>query len=405
LENKVLIVSHTFPPAPGVGGRRWAKFAKYLLKSGFDVFVFTSKYSGKEHSLWSNDVNEKLKIYYYKNSYPSVLSKIEMGFYSKLIYRLCLVILKVLSTGNYYDRTIFLKRQFIGKITEKIWSENINNLIISGAPFNLLYYGALIKEKNNQINLIADFRDPWTWGQNYGIANISKKRFKKEKQKESFVLTKADYVLVPTIIMKVKLVEYYPQFENKIKVIEHGFEENLFTQKWKKPLNENVRLAYIGEIYNNIGCYFKEISSVISEYDLKIKIDFYSTSKKYLELFSKKQVQNKVDYLDLVEPQVLFEKLKMYDYVLIIHPKYGKDNISTKFHEIIHFGIPIIYIGERGLTSEFIEKNDFGVYLSFDKIKDFFININSSLHLKPNHEIIKKFSLENITKKLSTLIK
>ena len=35
----VLLISYSYPPYPGIGGRRWAKFSKYLSRLGFVIHV------------------------------------------------------------------------------------------------------------------------------------------------------------------------------------------------------------------------------------------------------------------------------------------------------------------------------------------------------------------------------
>lgn len=115
MENKVLIVSHTFPPASGVGGRRWAKYSKYLNRNTITPYILTSK-SNFNESLWKDDVKEIKNIFYYKNFFPAILSKTQLTFLDKLLYKLAIVFLKIFTKGNYYDRVVFDKNQFKNKI-------------------------------------------------------------------------------------------------------------------------------------------------------------------------------------------------------------------------------------------------------------------------------------------------
>ena len=59
MSKKVLIVSYVFPPKSGIGGRRWAKFSKYLNRMDIDLKVLTfQKKNDSNFSNWSKDTVE-----------------------------------------------------------------------------------------------------------------------------------------------------------------------------------------------------------------------------------------------------------------------------------------------------------------------------------------------------------
>jgi len=94
LENKVLIISHTFPPAAGVGGRRWAKYSKYLNQNSITPYILTSE-STSNDSLWKDDIKEIKNIFFYKNFFPNVISKTQLNFFDKILYMLAVLFLKL----------------------------------------------------------------------------------------------------------------------------------------------------------------------------------------------------------------------------------------------------------------------------------------------------------------------
>lgn len=400
MENKVLIVSHTFPPASGVGGRRWAKFSKYLNKNTIIPFILTSK-SNFNESLWKEDVKEIKNIFYYKNFFPSILSKTQLTFLDKILYKLAIVFLKIFTKGSYYDKVVFDKKQLIDKIDSLLKKESINDLIVSGAPFNLLYYSAIYKQKNPEINLIVDIRDPWTWGQNYGINLISSSRKQIEKQKESLVINVANTVFVPTGIMYDYLIKTYPNCASKIKVLPHGFDSDSIKPREETPVKQSgkIRIAFIGELYDNIGQYFEKISEAIEKESSPFFIDFFSRTDRYKDLFSQRSlVGTKVNYYPLIKADELFEKLSEYDFILIIHPEFAKDYISTKFYEILYSRTPIIYISMNGETSQFIESTKSGIYLDIDHTFEFFKNDQKVREFKYEvYKDINKFELNYLT--------
>ena len=72
-DKKVLIVSFYFPPSTNIGGRRWSKFSKYLIKKGVDVHIVSS-YSQLSEGENEKDIGGfKNKITYLKFNFPEVL--------------------------------------------------------------------------------------------------------------------------------------------------------------------------------------------------------------------------------------------------------------------------------------------------------------------------------------------
>lgn len=405
MESKVLIVAHTFPPAAGVGGRRWAKFSKYLNQNNVIPFILTAN-SGSGDSLWTEDIKSIKNIFFYKNRFPEIISKTHLNFIDKIRYKLALFIIKFFAKGNYYDRVVFDRDQIIRQIDGLLKQHSINDLIVSGAPFNLLYYAAIYKQKNPKINFIADIRDPWTWGQNYGITLIEDRRKLVEKEKEALVLKVADTILVPTGIMYDHLVKNYPEAACKIKVLAHGFDSDSIRPR-EVPFRftpKQVKIAYIGELYDHIGHYFGSIADAMQNENSPFLIDFYSRTDRYKEIFTERSlVGTKVNYHPLIKSADLFERLKEYDFILIIHPTFAKDYISTKFYEILYSRTPIIFIAEQGITSDFIQETGSGIYLSIDQISEFFNSDQMvSKFIYQDYKDINKFEMNFMTK--NTLI-
>ena len=64
-----------FPPSPGIGGRRWVKFAKYLIRDNYDIRVISAKSKFKNSlSNWNSDLQEiKHLVDYIPSGYPFYL--------------------------------------------------------------------------------------------------------------------------------------------------------------------------------------------------------------------------------------------------------------------------------------------------------------------------------------------
>jgi len=198
------------------------------------------------------------------------------------------------------------------------------------------------------------------------------------------------------------LQKVYPQYYSKLFLLPHGFDKEGLEKKINFEVKEKVRLAFLGELYGGLSSYFDAIAKGIS--NNPYTLDIFSSNNRYREIFEAYNLlQSRVHYNNLLPPNELFTNLKEVDYVLIVHPEFAKDYISTKFHELIYAQIPIIYVGEEGKTSEFIVENNLGIYLGSDKeeIANRLTNIQTfkKYNYKPTFDITP-FSLEALTEQL-----
>ncbi len=392
--NHILLISYTFPPYPGIGGRRWAKFSKHLSRLGYTIHVIHANNPFKEESLWLDDVRNDPNIHMYElnSSYPTVLLTQPKTIYDKINYKLSLLKVKFLTKGTPYDRAVFWKKSMLALCEQLIKTNGIKNVLVSCAPFSCAYYALQLKENFNNLNLITDLRDPWTWGKGYGFSFLSKKRLLFEKQMEKEVIEKTNYVLVPSIEMKYHIGLAYPKFSDKIVEFPHAFDDEEITIK-EKEKSDKVRLMFYGTIYNNLDLAFENISEAIVKSSSTITLDIYSPTNSYENLFEqKKLLNNTVIYYKPMLPKLLFEKMSNYDYVLIVQPDYAKDFITTKIYEIIYSITPIILVSNEGKLSDFISSNGLGLWFTPNQLIEGFRTLGN---INPEIFKTKQFPIEN----------
>jgi hypothetical protein len=380
--NKVLIISHTFPPSPGIGGRRWAKFAKYLNREGVDLFILKEqRKSSTNQSPWTDDIRElkSNQIYTYKTFYPKILQKKHLGFWDKIYYKLAFLLVSLLTKGNPFDKVAFIKRRFLKQLDSIIKQNQIKNIIVSGAPFNLLYYCALYKESNPKINLIVDFRDGWTWDGRYGMNLLSEGRVAFEKEKEIYAVSFADIVLVSSKYHLEAIKFNHPYHSFKSSILSHAFDKDEFAEI-DIDLSKDNFLIYGGTLYEHLEEVFKSLN----------------------RSFKNPKVVPLPIYLYLSNPNKLDEYLKLIDiefhkYFIIKQPVSPKEfykvvakakaflfwggveiKISSKVYEVLYCKTPIIALGVKGELSDFLEENNLGLFYSpkdfcFSKICTFTI--------------------------------
>ena len=124
-----------------------------------------------------------------------------------------------------------------------------------------------------------------------------------------------------------------------------------------------IKLIYFGSLYDNMDDHLEFLSKALTGMTVDYQLDIFSSQRNYADIFKEHGLEEKVVYHDQISTKELFRKVVQSDFVLLFKPyEYGKDNISTKYFEIINSRVPIILIGESGEASEYIEKNMLGSY-------------------------------------------
>jgi hypothetical protein len=365
VNKKVLIVCYSYPPNPGVGGRKWAIFTKYLIERGFEIHVITKKPLPVSSSPWIEYTNGAI-LHFFKNPYPLILELEPNGIFDKFRYKIALFITKMLTKSNYYDRGVFSEniiKNEIGRITTKY---NIKNVIVTGAPFSFLNYAAELKNKNSSLHYIADIRDSWIKGNYFGFNGLSQKRKNREINKLKSVLRYADHVIVPYKEMQ----DEYSSFVNRdIVHFPHAVDESLICTR-STTTNSMFTMVCFGSIYDGLGGVFEGIN--ISIKNTNIKIQFYTKDKKYENL-----IKENVHYCDMVNQIEVFQILSQCNAALFFVNDNIKNYISTKYMEAISSRTPIVLMGKKGLVSDFITNHKLGIFIEENEIEKYFSKIPS----------------------------
>ena len=402
----ILLISYVFPPYYGIGGRRWARHAGELANLGYHVDVICAKNPFEEVSMWYDHVknHENITIHELPTMFPNVLLKSKFNFFEKLQYRFWLATLRIICRGNYFDRSAFWKKEVLSKSEELIRRNSIKNIITTGGPFSVLYFAALLKKKMPHLNLISDFRDPWTSSETWGYSSLSERRLQYEKLKEKTVLTYSDLITVPTDSLKDVLANAYPEFQKKIKVVPHFYDEHEIVIL-PKTKSKKVRFILYGNLYRAASDRLKIIAKVFKKFSSQISLDVYSDTLLQKNELLRENNEN-IRVFDYLPPKELFLKFNEYDFVLLVYPDFAKDYISTKYYEIIYSRTPILIFSKSGMGSEFLVKHNLGIHADVDQLEETIKDIVlERLDFKYNDGYdVSDYSLSKITKDISYLL-
>lgn len=409
MNKKVLIICYTFPPYPGIGGRRWAKFAKYLNRQGVDVAVIAAKKSLNSRSLWEKDIQEFVnKIDFLPSHYPDILTRIPQSFLEKIRYKIALNYVKTKVKGNYFDHSSLWANTLVNQVEQKI-KQGYNNVVVSCAPFASSRFVIELKNKYPEVNFILDFRDPWTDNKtSFGFTTISSKRLEIEKEVERMVVTQYDTILSVSEEMTQRF-KSLSNSDNTFLTVQNGFDREdiqLVNSKDKNKKEDKLTFIYAGTLYNQAIHVFEKLCQVLKEIKetnsniySKLQIDFYGHVSN--DFIKASEGINCIRFFSEIERKVLNLKLQKADVGIIILSESLTNYFITKFHEYISFKIPVAVFSSGGKTGEYVQANGIGYNCTIEEMKNNIVKIfqdweTNKLVFNPAYDI-QKHDIERIT--------
>lgn len=379
----VLLICHGFPPVRGIGGRRWAKFAKELARRGHPVHVIRSAgVKADRTSLWTADGQHPL-IHHHPlpQRFPSVMTKRPLTtFGEKLMYRLWSKLLPIAARGNWMDVTVFWKKQLLSTAGRLIQEHGIRQMIVSGAPFRLMAYAAELRRPYPQVRITLDFRDEWTWGGHYGLSSMGIGRVAAEKALEAAAVHGAHQLTSPHPAVLAHLQRAYPGSVASAHLLPHAVDPDDLDHSARRGTDGLYRMIYAGSMYGGpeAGQYFAQLLKAIRtlqdrspEAFANFRFDLYITGhgvQQYKEQVAALGWQDRIVFHKPVPPRTVLSLIRDADLVALFIPKMNKDIVGTKFQEIFYAGTPILHVGEPGLVGLTVTERHMGASLRVDEL-------------------------------------
>lgn len=408
MQKKLLVISYTFPPSNKVGGRRWSKFSKYLIKSNIDVRILTSYNNIGEQ--WEQDLLDlKDKIDFINFNYPKYLGIYPLSIFHKFLYKASLIYSKLATNKNFYDKSVHGKTNLLKKVEYYI-NLGYNNVVVSIAPFHLATYVSELIIKHPKVNFIVDFRDPWIGNKtSYGYYSLNDRRKINEKISEKKVVEKFNNVVSVSDSITKSLKNRYPNSKALFSTIPNGFDRddylNIKIEKIKLSKSK-IRLVFSGTFYDSAEKYLTLLSKWLNEirvhnleiYD-SIYIDFFGTINIQNPIFDNNK---NINFHGLKSKDVVYKEILKSDGCLLFLTDDINYSFSSKFCDYIALKKPIIVFSNQGLTSNYIDENKIGESFSIENSYETFLDIIKSLKIKSSNYYLnynsKPFDLEYITK-------
>ena len=421
MRDKVLIITYVFPPYPGVGGRRWAKFSKYLAKEGCSVFVVHSKSPFSNVSTYLKDVDSpQIKTFPLPSRHPNYAPK---TIWEKFKTRIALKFLEIFSRGNFYDRSILWRSYFKKQIPEIIEKNDIKKVIISGGPFHYFMFGLELQKKYSGIPFYFDYRDPWAdFNVGYDDPKVgSGSRYEYEKQMEISFLKQADHIMCVSDFQKQLLASKAKSIDpDKIIVIPNGFDPEDFQHIHSSKTHEKekgvLKIVHVGTLNYEKSDMFIPFLKAINSFNegqhlLKVLVDFIGPVNKELTDFVHSNPASKACIRIHGELSHLEANKKLRDADIALWFKYDRSpgDFATKYYEYIFLKVFIWVLSKAGEATEFIESNTIGkAFTNKEKIEPEILDILKNYIAEPPQFNPKfnsdDYSVEKITKKISSIV-
>ncbi len=420
MPKKLIIVSFVFPPASGIGGRRWAKFSKHLYRNGYDFKVISNQIWKTEQSNWDHDVEKfQDRVLRVASGYPRFLNKFQQSFTDRIFYKLSMWYVQGRTKGNIFDRSIFWKPA-LQKAVEPLIKKGYKTIVVTCAPYHSAAHLVALKSKYPEVELILDLRDPWEVESTlYGFAGLREERKAWENKLQDFAIRRADKVISVYESMTTKYQKRYPNESGKFFTIDNGFDREDFTAKNEKPepANDQKRIQFLfaGSFYQGAAHILEDFAKSLSEIKSsspeiynRMEFIFYGRKSDFFDRILKGH-ESVAKHKGMIPLKDVYQKIAQSDFMMLFLLDEMNYSLSTKFYEYISQNKPVVVFARGGDAGRFIEENKLGYFANYGQMTEKLIKLvrdsDNGVQFSPNEQIdTNQFEVAQLSKKLMHII-
>lgn len=398
---KILIISYTYPPNPGVGGIRIKNFAKYFERYGYETFILTAKLP----NILNDDTNRVIQT---EEEFGE--SKNNDNNRQKIIDRILeiKIIESITRYLKYYyffpDRYKWWFRYAYPKAEEIFKEKKIDIVITSAIPVVAHFVGAKLKEKYDFF-WVAEYRDLWTYNHYYPTDFIYT-FFSKSLERK--ILKNADHLVTVSQPLAENLKKVHPN--KPITVITNGFDPK---EKVFCDLTNKFTITYTGILYEgrrDPSLLFEVVNFLIINKRVdknKIEIRFYGPKSEWLKKKINHYSLNEIvkQYGEISRQEIL--KIQAESQLLLLlmydHPE-ERGVYTAKVFEYLNANRPILALGNKNSVINGLLINTNAGVISYEqkeilrytlKYYNEFIQ-NGSVNYNGRKEAIMSFSFDQL---------
>ncbi len=426
---KVLVITYYWPPSGGSGVQRWLKFVKYLVRAGWEPYVFTPEnpsFTIEDKSL-EKDVPDSVEVIrfpiwepyqlFFKmssllgNKTPQQADFLSTGkrtFFQKVSSWI---------RGNFFipDARVFWVKPSVEYLIDLINTNKIEKIITTGPPHSIHLIGLRLKKLNPALHWIADFRDPWSEWDLLDTLLLTSLARRRHATLEKKVLTTADRVITiaPYHVKRLEALS-----GRNVDLITNGFDNEDFQSIVETP-TDKFTIRHIGIVDElrdpkPVMLAIKELCVSDPDFEKNVLVEFIGKVNSSFKDFVHEDahLSSITTFVDQIPHDQL---LKLYgttnlQLLVLAHTAIAPGNLPGKFFEYLASGRPILGIGPaNGDAAEILKQTHAGVI----KERSNMVEIKSELiryyqewkcgsgTLTGN---IQLYSRQNLTNKLITIL-
>ncbi len=435
-KKRVLFVAYIFPPLSGGGVQRSLYFVKYLRKFGYEPIVLTVGENDRKiltDDTMINIIDEDIEIIRIDNKkfVPEFLSESEQ---EEIFNLYCGVLqskewiskykeyIKNTGTKMIPDNKIIWVNECLKQIESKINLQEIDIIFTTGNPFSTYVLGYYIKKKYG-IYWIQDYRDPWGVNNYYWSTfyknDIDTKNMQKEMEK--VLISFSDAVVVDDESEIYKYEREYSVPHSKLFPITNGYDEEDFNEiNIQSKINKKFTLCFNGMLYGerNPLVILDAINALIKKGDIKeedICWEFNGiVEQKWNIKLQENDTYGIIKYNGYLAHCDSIASMMEADLLLLlgIEGIDAEGGYTGKFFEYLRTGKTILALSSVGSSCEkILDRTGSGKNFSYNDfigIKEYIVRLynnwkNGINNIKPDFNVIEKFSRENLTRELSNV--
>lgn len=423
---QLVLIVYRFPPMGGIGSRRWAKFCKYLSRAGWHIHVITTEYPWVDPINWSDDVENLpgIKVIRLPSGYPPIflrpqgknkLFNIGVELYRRAFSKMFRKKIFLDYAGLWAEKLVVFASEYIRK-------EGVGNLVVSGPPSSLHLCGALIKSEVPSVQLIQDYRDPWSNVHDVSMKTLGCARTKAQILKEeALALQVADHVVVVTQQMADELHQIFSIAPEKIAVICNGFDREDYQIKGAPNVVKSsgkINVVYLGLFGLDPKGRLAAVSLIAEALELlpgndRDRFEFNLYSDVPGDYFSAATLQSLRDCVKchaMVPHAGVADILAQADICLSINRREDGHAFGTKIFDYMGAGKPILQVTPHGELSELLLQAgqyvcDYDLKQVADLLQKIIDDYDSGRGLaSADNEVSSKFDLLVLSQKMASLL-